>query len=189
MARCLISGSGSEIARELQVRLLNDGWEVDAVPGHSMRVPGGKWDLLILAHGQLTPIDKFFECNAQEWLGAMMVNCVYPLACLRAAWPERNADATVVFIGGPNMVRPSPTYSAYRAGKAVLEALVGTLEAEYSDHKFKVLHPGIVNTRIHQQTLQAGHRAANYERVMKIVNGTEPSTGHDEVYMRLKALL
>ena len=187
--RCLIAGSGSEIARELHTRLLLDGWEVDAVSGRSLLVPQGNWDLLILAHGQLAPIDRFFECDMSEWMGAVMVNAVYPLSCLRAAWPHRNPGATVVFIGGPNMMRTSPTYSAYRAGKAVLEALTGTLEAEYPGFKFKVLHPGAVNTRIHQQTLQAGHKAANYERVMKIVNGTEPSTGHDEVYMRLKALL
>ena len=187
--RCLIAGSGSEIARQIHVRLLQDGWEVDGSTGRSMRAPGGQWDLMILAQGQLNPIGKFFECNAQEWLGGMMVNSIYPLACLRSAWPNRNAAAKVVFLGGPNVLRPSPTYSAYKAGKAILEALVGTLEAEYPGHKFKVLHPGIVNTRIHQQTLAAGHKAANYERVMKIVNGTEPSTGHDEVYMRLKALL
>lgn len=187
--RCLIAGSGSEIARHLHTHLLIDGWEVDAVPGHSLKVPSGKWDLLILAHGQMSPIDKFFECNQSEWVGAMMVNCIYPLTCLRAAWPERNEGATVVFIGGPNMVRTTPTYTAYRAGKAVLEALTGTLEAEYPGFHFKVLHPGVVKTRIHQQTLQAGHRASNYERVMRIVNGSEPSTGHDEVYMKLKALL
>lgn len=152
-------------------------------------IPGGMWDLLILAHGQLTPIDLFFECNMNDWVGSVMVNAIYPLSCLRAAWPKRKPGATVVFIGGPNMAKPSPTYTAYRAGKAILEAMAHTLEEEYPGHHFKVLHPGVVKTRIHEQTLKAGHKAANYERVMKIVNGVEAANTHDDVYSRLRALL
>jgi NAD(P)-dependent dehydrogenase (short-subunit alcohol dehydrogenase family) len=125
----------------------------------------------------------------QEWVGGMIVNSIYPISCLRAAWPQRKAGATVIFMGGPNMLRPSPTYSAYRAGKAMLEALADTIQAEYPEHRFQVLHPGVVNTKIHQQTLKAGHKAANYERVLKIVNGAEKTVTHDEVYQRLKGLL
>lgn len=187
--RCLICGSGSEIAVELKARLEQDGWEVAGSLGRSMEVPGGRWDLLILAHGQLSPIGKFFECDLNEWIGGVMVNAVYPLSCLRTAWPKRNQGATVVFIGGPNMARPSPTYSAYRAGKAILEALAGTLEDEYPGSKFRVLHPGVVKTKLHEQTLRAGHKAANYERVMKIVNGMEQTVTHDTVYQRLKGML
>ena len=187
--RALICGSGSEIATELKARLERDGWEVAVTPGRSLIVPPGPWDLLLLAHGQLSPIDRFFECSAAEWMSGVMVNAVYPLSCLRAAWPKRNAGATVVFLGGPNMAKPSPTYSAYRAGKAILEALAGTLEAEYPEHRFRVLHPGVVNTKIHEQTLRAGHKAANYERVMKIVNGTEPSMKHEDVYLKLRSIV
>jgi NAD(P)-dependent dehydrogenase (short-subunit alcohol dehydrogenase family) len=187
--RVLICGSGSEIASELGVRLRRDGWDVDSVSGRSLATPSGRWDLLILAHGQLAPIDKFFECDMNEWVGGVMVNAIYPLSCMRTAWPQRNAGATVVFMGGPSMGRPSPTYSAYRAGKAVLEVLASTLEAEYPGHHFHVLHPGVVKTKIHKQTLAAGHRAANYERVLKIVNGAEKTVTHDEVYQRLKGLL
>ena len=187
--RFIICGSGSEIAQGLADRLDRDGHQVSGVTGRSLQTPGGRWDVLILAHGQLAPIDRFFECDMSEWVGGVMVNAIYPLSCLRSAWPERNDRATVIFMGGPNMMRTSPTYTAYRAGKAILESLAETLEIEYPGIKFRVLHPGVVNTRIHQQTLQAGRKAWNYERVMKIVNGTEPTMGHDEVYMRLKALL
>jgi NAD(P)-dependent dehydrogenase (short-subunit alcohol dehydrogenase family) len=187
--RCLIAGTGSEIARELHTRLLIDGWEVDGASGHSMKLPGGAWDLLILAHGQLSPIGKFFECDMNEWVGGMTVNAIYPLSCLRSVWQHRRPGATVVFIGGPNLSRATPTYTAYRAGKAILESMASTLEDEYPECKFRVLHPGVVKTKIHDQTLRAGHKAANYERVMKIVNGSEPSMTHDSVYEKLKALL
>lgn len=187
--RCLIAGTGSDIARGLQGRLLADGWEVDGSPGRSMRTPGGNWDLLILAQGQLSPIGKFFECDMNEWVGCMMVNSIYPLYCLRSAWPQRNPGATVVFISGPNMAKPSPTYTGYRSGKAVIESIVATLENEYPECKFRILRPGIVKTKIHHQTLQAGHKAANYERVMKIMNGGEKTVEHGEVYTKLKELL
>src|SRR5262245_24684778 len=91
--RALICGSGSDIAVELRTRLEADGWEVWSAAGRSMRVLHGRWDLLLLAHGQLTPIDRFFECDAQEWLSGVMVNAVYPLSCLRSAWPLRNPGA------------------------------------------------------------------------------------------------
>ncbi len=187
--RALICGSGSEIASELAIRLKRDDWEVASVSGRSLATPPGRWDLLILAHGQLAPIERFFECHMEEWVGGMIVNSIYPLSCLRSAWPQRNPGATVVFMGGPNMRKPSPTYSAYRAGKAVIEAVAGTLEAEYPEHRFRVLHPGVVKTKIHEQTLKAGSKAANYERVMKIVNGREVTVTHDEVYQRLKGLM
>lgn len=187
--KCLICGSGSDIARELGRRLIDDGWDVYAAPGRLMNVPSVKWDLIILAQGQLTPIGKFFDCSASEWVGGVMVNSIYPLACLRAAWPNRNEGSTVVFMGGPNMVKLSPTYTAYRAGKAVLEAIAGTLEAEYPGHRFVVLHPGVVRTKIHAQTVAAGARAANYQRVVDIANGKEQTVSHDEVYQRLKGLM
>lgn len=187
--RCLIAGSGSEIARGLHIRLLNDGWEVDGTSGRSMMTPPGKWDLLILAHGQIAPIDRFFECSMSEWIGGVMVNAIYPLTCLRAAWPNRNDGAAVVFIGGPNMQRMSPTYTSYRAGKAILESMVDTLELEYPGFRFKILHPGVVKTKIHAQTLAAGSKAANYERVFKMMNGGEKTVEHDEVYQKLKDLL
>jgi len=187
--QCLIAGAGSEIAQQLSWRLERDGWEVDGLPGHDLKVPQKPWDLLILAQGTLIPIGKFFDVNAIEWMHGMMVNCIVPLNCLRSAWAHRNPNATVVFIGGPNMGRNSPTYTAYRAGKAALESLVDTLGEEYPEAKFRMLHPGVVKTRIHQQTLRAGHSAANYERVFRIVNGVEKTVHHSTVYEKLKALL
>ena len=67
--------------------------------------------------------------------------------------------------------------------------LLPTLNEEYPDTKFRMLRPGVVNTKIHQQTLNAGYRAANYKRVRAIVEGEEKTVTHDEVYERLKALL
>lgn len=173
----LIVGSGSEIGQNLAERLKRDGW-----------AEGYPWDLLILCRGTLEPIGKFFDCNPREWLEGVWGN-MEPLASLRNLWDKRSKGSQVVFLGGPNMTKPNETYSAYRCGKAVLEAIVPTLNAEYPEHRFHVLHPGVVNTKIHQQTIKAGSRAGNLERVKRIVSGEEKTISHDEVYERLKALL
>ena len=189
MRYCQIYGSGSEIAMGLGTRLRSDNWNVEMVPGRESSVPVARWNLLILAHGSLEPIGKFFEVSEISWRAGVLVNGLYPLRMLRLAWPQRLPDATVVFISGPNMTKDSPTYTAYRAGKAILESLVGSLNAEYPDTKFRMLRPGVVNTKIHAQTISAGKRAANHDAVVKIVRGEVPTVSHDEVYEKLKSLI
>lgn len=173
-----VIGCGSEIAQNLAKRLSADGWGF-AWP----------WDLAIFARGTMEPIGKFFDTNASEWEKSIRGNGLNVLTTLRVLWPERAPKAQVVFLGGPNMAKPNETYSAYRCGKAVLEAIVPTLNAEYPEHRFHILHPGVVNTKFHRQTLSAGERAANLDRVQKIVSGEEPTVTHDEVYAKLRGLI
>src|SRR3990167_669370 len=189
MKQAIVVGSGSDIARELMERLKCDDWSVTGVPARTWSLPVVPWDLLILAHGQLTPIGSFFDTPRYDWFTSVSINGLAPLEALRTLWPQRLSDATVVFIAGPNMANPSATYSAYRAGKAILEMLLPTLNEEYPDTKFRMLRPGVVNTKIHQQTLNAGYKAANYGRVKGLVSGDEKTVTHDEVYERLKSLL
>ena len=189
MKCCQIFGSGSDIAIGLATRLKDDGWHVRMNPGRAVPVIQGWWDLLLLMHGTLEPIGRFFDTYPQAWRDCIHINALHPLSALRVAWPHRNPGATVVFISGPNMSLPSPTYTAYRAGKAILEAIVGTLGEEYPETRFRILRPGPVLTKIHQQTIKAGVLAANYERVERIVSGEEKTVSHDEVYEKLKALL
>lgn len=180
----IIIGITSDIAQGLKARLERDGWTVNGTKRDYV-VPTDRWDLLIVCQGTMRPIGKFFDCEESEWSRATDVNALFPLMLLRRVWPNRKPGASVCFLGGPNLAKPTPTYTAYRAGKALLDSLVGTLNAEYPQHKFFMLNPGVVRTRIHHQTLAAGARAANYERVQAIVEGREPANSHDEVYRRL----
>ena len=185
--KCIMAGSGSDIAQGLTERLTADGWEVRGITRNQMT--SVQWDMAIICYGSLEPIGKFFDVAGTDWERGVHLNGLYPLRILRLLWLCRRPKATVVFLGGPNMDKPSPTYSAYRAGKAILYEIVGTLGEEYPDVRFRILNPGVVKTKIHLQTLAAGHKAANYERVMKIVNGTEATVSHDEVYRRLKDVI
>ncbi len=185
----VIVGLGSDIASNLAIRLTAEGWSVTGCSRSDPAFPSVRWDLAIFASGTMEPIGRFFETDKNEWAQAICVNALNVLSDLRALWPLRNEGAQVVFMGGPNMKNPSATYSAYRCGKAILESLCQTLNAEYSGHRFVVLHPGVVLTKIHQQTLMAGDVAANIERIRRVVNGEEQTVTHDEVYAKLKELI
>lgn len=180
----VIIGIKSDIAKEIRARLERDGWTVNGTDRTEV-IPSDRWDLVIVCQGSMEPIGRFFECDPEEWIRASYVNAFWPLDLLRSLWPNRKSLAKVCFLGGPNLFKPTPTYTAYRAGKALLDSLVTTLNAEYPNHSFFMLNPGVVKTKIHQQTLAAGDRAANLERVRGIVSGEEPTNSHDDVYQRL----
>lgn len=188
---CIV-GMGSDIGSNIAERLEKDGWEISGTTRKDLDLsqfldapPKGRWDLLLIVAGTLEPIGDFFSTDAEEWERAVRVNALGPLRVLRSVWPARKAGATVVFFGGPNLSKDTPSYTAYRAGKALLASLVGTLNSEYCGTKFVMFDPGVVNTKIHKQSIKAGHRAANYQQVLEIVAGVRPSVGYDEMYGRL----
>lgn len=187
--QAVILGLNSDIAKGLKERLEVDQWVVNGTCRENTAYPTAQWDLLIVAMGTMEPIGKFFDVPQSDWERSLWVNALRPLELIRCVWNNRRAGARVVFMSGPNPNVPTPTYTAYRAGKAILQSLVETLNAEYPDTKFCWFIPGVVNTKIHYQTLAAGERAANRERVLKIVNGTEPTVSYDDLYAKLKALL
>ena len=176
MKQCLIVGSGSDIARELRIRLDRDGWEVTSDMS-------AKWDLAIFARGTLEPIGRFVDCDLQDWEDSITVNALQPLREFRLVYPNANDGATAVFFGGTNPEKSAPTYSAYASAKSLLREAVKTMQAE--GIRAVMLDPGVVRTKIHDATLRAGKRAANYDRVIGIVNGEEKTVTHDEVYQKL----
>ena len=176
----IIMGANSDIGVQVSSRLLRDGWNVEGFLPRPWEVQ--PWDMMIFTIGRIRPIGKFMELDEAEWDDCVWSNALLPLSVLRSWYPHRRPDARVFFFDGPNLSQPTPTYSAYRAGKAILAAVVPTLNAEYPDTQFTLLHTGPVRTKLHQQTLNAGNRAANYERVLGIVDGREKTTSYDEIY-------
>lgn len=185
LKHCIIIGLNSDIARGIKVRMEAEGWTVNGT-SRVFQTPNDRWDLCIVCQGTMEPIGKFFDCDLYDWRHAVESNALHPLSVLRYIWPNRKQGSKVVFMSGPNPTVPNPTYTAYRAGKAVLQSLVETLNVEYPDAKFIWLIPGIVNTKIHQQTIKAGEMAANLDKAKAIVAGAHPSRSHEDVYVRLK---
>lgn len=180
MKHAVIVGIGSDIAQAIKARLEGMGWTVDGLHTNQLKTPE-RWDLLVIASGTMEPIGKFFEVSADDWWGGICSNAEVPILKSRFLWPHRKQGAKVVLFGGPNLSKQTPTYTAYRAGKALLASLVDTLNVEYPENKFIYFNPGVVNTKIHQQTIAAGEKAANLERVKAIVSGEEPSVPMETV--------
>ena len=182
MKQCLIVGIGSEIATGIAHRLRDDGWCVIGTAHDN--ICHAKWHMLIFAAGTMEPIGDFMDCDSKEWRKAIDTNAVKLLEDFRAVWPLREKDASVVFFSGPNPEKVNKTYSAYSASKALLTETVRVIAAETGERVI-MFSPGVVNTKIHQQTLKAGAKAANLKRVKRIVSGKEKSASMDDVYKRL----
>lgn len=188
MPSCVMLGANSDIARELTPRLMTDGWTV--LPWtRETPLPVAEWDAVICAIGTLTPIGKFFDTEADGWCAGVDANAVLPLQLLRELWTRRKPGASVCFFSGAGVSRPARTYSAYAASKAMLMKMTELLDDEY-DEKFFIIGPGMVRTKIQQQTLRAGPAADNYARVKAFMEEGDSAhgkgTSHDRIYECLK---
>lgn len=185
----IILGANSDIARELTPRFMVAGDSVFSWTRTSA-LPVARWDAIICAIGVLDPIGEFFSLDPDEWEANVDSNALLPLRLLRTLWPMRRPGASVCFFSGAGVGRPAQSYSAYSASKIMLLKMTELLDDEYADTKFFILGPGMVRTKIQQQTLAAGARAMNYERVRKFMDeGDElhgAGTSHDRIYECLR---
>lgn len=191
MPSVMILGSNSDIARGLEAQFAADGWEVQkwyrtrAWPAQYAK----PWDLCVCAIGTLSPIGKFFDTEEHAWRNNFESNALLPLTLIRNIWALRNPGASVCFFSGAGVSRGAQTYSAYAASKIMLYKMTELLDDEYEDTKFFILGPGMVKTKIQDQTLAVGKRAANYERVYQFINGSDPMHGTgtpmDKIYRML----
>lgn len=184
--RAIVLGIGSDIGSEIARRLCDDGW---SVRGYRRSEPGASepWDLLICCYGTLNPIGDFFSADINAWEVGVAANLFGPLRRVQQYYPHRRPGASVCLFSGAGNAGPAPTYSAYCVAKIALTKMVECMDAESPDCKFFVLGPGVVRTKIHDQTLRAGARAANRERVRDFLKSGDPGTSHDDIYACLMA--
>lgn len=187
----IILGGGSDIGYEVSRRLQRDGWLVWGYAHDeelTLKECPDNWDLLVCCYGVMDPIGNFWETERSEWEYAVFCNVLKPLRQVRLLYSRRRAPgASVCFFSGAGTSGPALTYSSYAASKVMLTKMTELLDDESPDCKFFILGPGVVRTKIHQQTIGAGDRAANLERVEGIVSGSEPCTSMDDIYACLMA--
>lgn len=150
-----------------------------------LRREADPWDAIVVAAGTEEPIGEFWNCDADEWENGFQVNALAPLRLVRGLYPARRRDGSpsVAFFSGSGTNNAAPSYSAYCASKILLIKMCELLDAESSDTGFFIIGPGIVRTKIHQQTLVAANRSgANYRKVADFLESTEPGTSHEDIY-------
>ena len=147
------------------------------------------WDAVVVAAGTEEPIGMFWGCDADQWEEGVRVNALAPLRLIRGLYSARNRNGTpsVVFFSGTGTNSPAPAYSAYCASKILLIKMCELLDDESPDTSFFIIGPGIVRTKIHEQTLRSGERGgANYRKVVDFLASPDPGTSHDEIYACLR---
>jgi NAD(P)-dependent dehydrogenase (short-subunit alcohol dehydrogenase family) len=143
------------------------------------------WDLLIIAAGTMEPIGDFWHADADRWEDCLQVNVLTPMRIVRGLYPLRRKQysSSVAFFAGAGTNSSAPAYSAYAASKVLLIKLTELLDAESTDTSFFIIGPGIVLTKIHKQTLEAGEKSGtNLTRVLNIYNDPEATVQHDKIY-------
>ncbi len=147
------------------------------------------WRLIVVAAGTEEPVGSFWDCNADEWDRGMQINALAPLRLIRGLYPIRHKDGSpsVALFSGAGTNGAAPAYSAYCASKVMLIKMCELLDAESADTSHFIIGPGIVRTKIHEETLQAGARAgANLKKVTSFLESRDPGTSHDEIYSCLR---
>lgn len=115
---------------------------------------------LVTAAGVLGPIGSLDELPSSALVSTIAVNLVGTMLALRYALPRlrRHGGRAVTFSGGGGTA-PLPRYDAYAASKAGVVRLTENV-ASSDEVEINSVAPGFVNTRMHEETLQAGPQTA-----------------------------
>lgn len=144
-----------------------------------------RWDVLVIAAGTEEPIGPFWNCNDDSWDRGIEVNALAPLRLVRQLYPMRNQAGApgVAFFSGSGTNNAAPAYSAYCASKIMLIKMCELLDAESPDTSFFIIGPGIVRTKIHEQTLREPKLSGqNYRKVVEFLQSENPGTSHDDIH-------
>lgn len=131
----------------------------------SMQEMNMAWDVFISSVGTMQPIAPFVECDMQKWLQTQYINTYSQLELLHGILELRRPDATVMFWAGGGTNNPFTNYSAYCISKIILIKMCELLYDEIPDTRFVIAGPGMIATKIHEETLRAGKQAGlNYQK-------------------------
>jgi NAD(P)-dependent dehydrogenase (short-subunit alcohol dehydrogenase family) len=183
----IIIGINSDIGHALKDLFIQDGWKVSGTcrtkisPKQKNVVHGvdlkklksidravkhlisvcEKWDLLIFAAGTMKPIGPYFEIKNEEFINSLNINFIGPLILLKKLWKHREKShrSNIIFFAGGGTNSSFDNYSAYGLSKVAMIKMVEFLASENPEVGFFSIGPGFVNTKIHQETIEASEKA------------------------------
>lgn len=124
-----------------------------------------EWDAIVIASGTQEPIGPFIDCDFDDWEDSIKVNFTSPMRLLQGILKniiknKENSTKVILFSGGGSN-GAVPNYSAYTSSKIALTKMCELLGEEIENLTISILGPGWVNTKIHQETLEAGTSAGD----------------------------
>jgi NAD(P)-dependent dehydrogenase (short-subunit alcohol dehydrogenase family) len=123
----------------------------------------GQVDVLVNNAGVQGPIGPLVENDADSWVRTFQVNVFGALYLIKAVLPHMmvRREGKIINVSGGGATAPRPRFSAYGASKTAILRLTETLAEEVHEFNIQVnaIAPGVVNTRMLQEVLEAGDAA------------------------------
>lgn len=169
---------------------LTDTDSVKAFTGY-VSTSGFHWTNLFSSVGSTEPIKRFFQCDIKDWTNSIQLNFTCQLAALHELFPYRSqtAQVSINFMAGGGTNSAMIPYSAYCTSKIALIKACELLDAEEEDIKVQILGPGLVKTRIHEETLSAGQCAEeNFDRIKNFLDSSDAGSSFDDIFRCLRWL-
>lgn len=142
------------------------GGEVDRLVQEAI-VSFGTVDILVNCAGIQSPIGSFLDTNKDEWLQNILINLVGTTMCCRSVLPGmiKNKKGKIINLSGGGATSPRSNFSAYACSKSAIVRFTETLAMEVKDYGIDVnaIAPGIVNTRMMEEIINAGDSAGQEE--------------------------
>jgi NAD(P)-dependent dehydrogenase (short-subunit alcohol dehydrogenase family) len=127
----------------------------------------GKMDILVNAAGIQGPIGLVTDNSRGEWIRTIEINLIGTFLCIEAALPSmiKNRYGKIINFSGGGSTSPRSRFSAYAVSKTGVVRLTETLAEEMKPFRIDInaIAPGAVNTRMTEEVLQAGQKAAGDE--------------------------
>ncbi len=150
-----------------------DNKEVDNVIDATVK-KFSKIDILVNTAGIQGPIGPFVNNDINKWVETINVNLNGTMLFIKAVLPTmlKQGCGKIINFSGGGAFNPRPNFSAYATSKAAVVRLTETLAAELKEYNIQVnaISPGAVNTKMLEQVLEVGPKAAGakfYEKAKK----------------------
>ena len=117
-------------------------------------------ETLVCNAGLIGPINKFLECDRDEWQQAFNGNFYGTLNLVNEVLPEmiKRKFGRIIHISGGGASSPLYGMSSYSASKIAAVRFIETLSLEYKGYgvTFNSVAPGMLKTKLLDQMLEAG---------------------------------
>jgi len=130
------------------------------------------WENLVILTASQNPIGLFSEVDKDDWAKSIDLNFTNQMYLIREMLSKRSKNLkkinNIILWAGTGSNSAPKYYSAYTISKIALTKMCELLDKEFDDIKVSIIGPGWVNTKIHEQTIEAGKLAReNYKKTIE----------------------
>ncbi len=150
-------------------------------------------DILVNAAGVYGPIGQFDTNDICLWTKTIQINLVGTAHCTHAVLPImlKNKAGKIINFSGGGAVNTFPNFSSYATSKAAVVRFTETIAEEYKSYNIQInaIAPGAVNTRLLDESLEAGAKMVGEKFYEKIVNQKKDGGDSPQLAADLTAFL